>query len=112
MREREHLRRTRVRPINKHERRVGIGEDKTPKFGRVQLAARGVADYTIDNHQNANPPGGLAQNAECMVQVPIRLAQPSSIPKARRILVETSCTSSKGLADPIMGNCSWPNSIR
>src|SRR3989344_1819052 len=84
MREREHLRRTRVRPINKHERRVGIGEDKTPKFGRVQLAARGVADYTIDNHQNANRLGGLAQNAECI--------GPSADP-ARPAVVHTQSTT-------------------
>lgn len=50
----KHLRRFKVRPVNKDKRRVTVADRESAKLGGVKLSMGVIANYSINNNQRAD----------------------------------------------------------
>jgi hypothetical protein len=64
VREREHLRRLAIGPVDEDKWRVWVGQDKAAKFLRIELSASVVAHDTVDDDDDASELGAIAQRAQ------------------------------------------------
>jgi hypothetical protein len=64
VREREHLRRLAIGPVDEDEWRVRVRQDKAAKFLRIELSASVVAHDTVDSDDDAREFGAIAQRAQ------------------------------------------------
>ena len=66
MREREHLSRLGIRPVDEDQRRKRIGKRKAAEFSRIETPVIVIHDDSADHHKHANPLGLKDEQPECV----------------------------------------------